>query len=265
MHYGQEIMVTTKMFVLFLAVLFAGMLLFIHAGRRIAAWQHTHRSDAIRGSTAAVDGAVLGLIGLLLAFTFAGAGARFDSRRSLVAQEANHIGTAYLRLDLLPPQTQPKLREDFRRYVRSRLAVYEKVPDAEAVGVELRKSEEIQNEIWKQVVTASQQSGSPAVMMLVLSSVNQMIDITTTRTVASETHPPLVIFLMLGVTVMASCLLASYSMSLAGRPSLLHMIVYVLLVGVAVYVTFDFEYPRTGLLRVDPIDHVLTETMERMK
>src|SRR5512138_761788 len=109
-------MLTTKMFVLLLGTLFTGMLLFIHAGRRIAAWQHTRRPNVIRGSTAAVDGAVLGLMGLLLAFTFSGAGTRFDARRKLVAEEANHIGTAYLRLDLLPPERQPKLREDFRRY-----------------------------------------------------------------------------------------------------------------------------------------------------
>jgi hypothetical protein len=258
-------MLTTQMFVLLLGALFTGMLLFIYAGRRIAAWQQTRRPDAIRGSTAPVDGAVLGLMGLLLAFTFSGAGTRFDARRKLVAEEANHIGTAYLRLDLLPPETQPKLREDFRRYVRSRLAVYEKIPDAEAVRVELRKSGEIQNEIWKQVVTASQQSGSPSVMILVLSPVNEMIDITTTRVVAGEMHPPPVIFIMLGVTLLACSLLASYSMSVGGRPSLLHIIVFVLLVGVAVYVTFDFEYPRVGLIRVDPIDHVLTETLERMK
>jgi len=258
-------MLTTKMFVLFLGFLFTGMLLFIHAGRRIAAWQHTHRPGTIRGSTAAVDGSVLGLMGLLLAFTFSGAGTRYDARRKLVAEEANRIGTAYLRLDLLPPEAQPQLREDFRRYVRSRLAVYEKIPDAEAVRGELRKSGEIQNEIWKQVVSATQQSGSPAVMILVLSPVNEMIDITTTRTVAAETHPPPVIFIMLGVTVLACSLLASYSMSVAGRPSLIHIIVFVLLAGIAVYVTLDFEYPRVGLIRIDPVDKVFTETLERMQ
>jgi hypothetical protein len=102
-------------------------------------------------------------------------------------------------------------------------------------------------------------------MILVLAPVNEMIDITTTRAVAAEMHPPLVIFIMLGVTLLACSLLASYSMSIAGRPSLIHIIVFVLLVGIAVYVTFDFEYPRAGLIRVDPIDHVLTETLERMK
>jgi hypothetical protein len=256
---------TSKMLALFVAAVFAGMLLFIQLGRRIATWHRINRPDAIRGGTAAVDGAILGLMALLLAFSFSGAATRFDARRSLIVQEANDIGTAYLRLDLLPPETQPKLREDFRRYVRSRLAVYEKIPDAKAFNAAVRKSEAIQNEIWKEVVTAAKQSGNPAVMTLVLNTVNEMIDITTTRTVALQAHPPLAIFIMLGVTVLASSLLAAYSMSIAGSPSAIHTIVFVILVGVSVYATLDFEYPRIGLFRLDPVDQVLVETMEKME
>ena len=56
-------------------------------------------------------------MGLLIAFTFYGAGFRFDARRNLLVREANAIGTTYLRLDLLPPDTQPELRQEFRTYV----------------------------------------------------------------------------------------------------------------------------------------------------
>lgn len=248
----------------FMFALFAGMLIFVQVGRRLAAWQQTHRPDMIRGGTGAVDGAILGLMGLLLAFTFSGAATRFDARRSLVADEANAIGTAYLRLDLLPPEAQPQLRKDFRRYVRSRLAVYEKIPDVNAVKTALRKSEAVQNEIWKQTVAATKESG-PAEKTLVLSALNEMIDITTTRTVAGQAHPPLEIFIMLGVTVLASSLLVGYSISIMGSPSLIHIMVFISLVGIAVYVILDFEYPRIGLLRLDPIDQVLVETMEGMK
>ena len=67
-------------------------------------------------------------MGLLLAF-LAGAASRFDARRSLIVQEANTIGTAYLRLDLLPAEAQVKLKEDFRQYVDSRLAIYRALPN----------------------------------------------------------------------------------------------------------------------------------------
>jgi len=68
-----------------------------------------------------IEGAVFGLLALLVALTFSGAAARFDTRRQLIVEETNDIGTAYLRLDLLPPSAQPALRESFRQYVGMRL------------------------------------------------------------------------------------------------------------------------------------------------
>ena len=88
--------------------------------------------EGARAGLGAVDGAVFALLGLMIAFTFSGAASRLEVRRQLIVQEANAIGTAYLRLDLLPPGAQPGLREDFRQYVDARLAVYSKLPDIEA-------------------------------------------------------------------------------------------------------------------------------------
>ncbi len=68
-------------------------------------------------------------MGLLVAFTFSGAATRFDDRRHLIVDEANAIGTAYARLDLLAPGPRQELRELFRRYVDGRLAIYRAVPD----------------------------------------------------------------------------------------------------------------------------------------
>jgi hypothetical protein len=183
----------------------------------------------------------------------------------MIADEANAIGTAYLRLDLLPAEAQPQLREDFRRYVRSRFSVYRAIPDAEAVRAELSKSGVIQNVIWTQAVAAVRCAGSPAIMTLVLSSVNEMINVTTTRTIALQAHPPRLIILLLGVTVLASALLVGHSLSAAGRASLIHLIVFVCVVTSAVYVILDFEYPRIGLIREDHVDAVLNEMLEKMK
>src|SRR6185436_20929041 len=89
------------------------------------------------------------LMALLVAFVFYGAGNRFEDRRQLLVQEANAIGTAYLRLDLLPPETQPALREDFRAYVRSRLDVFHQIPNVQAVNDALSKSSVLQGDIWR--------------------------------------------------------------------------------------------------------------------
>ena len=82
--------------------LVAGMLLAIEVGRRIGRRRIASLGDAPSPGVGPVEGAVFGLLGLLIAFTFSGAASRFDARRQLIVEETNNIGTAYLRLDLLP-------------------------------------------------------------------------------------------------------------------------------------------------------------------
>ncbi len=99
-------------------VIFASTLILLEVGRRIGVRKRALAPEGQESGLGAVEGAVFGLMGLLLAFTFSGAASRFEVRRQLIVQETNAIGTAYLRLDLLPAGDQPKLREDFRAYVR---------------------------------------------------------------------------------------------------------------------------------------------------
>src|SRR5205807_1526863 len=105
-------------------VMFASTLFLLLAGRRIGVRQRALDPEGAVAGFGAVEGAVFGVMGLLLAFTFSGAASRFDGRRQLIVQETNAIGTAYLRVDLLAASRQPELREDFRRYIDARLAVY---------------------------------------------------------------------------------------------------------------------------------------------
>src|SRR5688572_3599493 len=99
-------------------VLFAVLFGFVQLGRRVAVLRDP--GGASRGAVA-VEGAIFALMGLLIAFTFSAAQNRLDARRKLLIDEANAIGTAYLRIDLLPGDAQPKLRDDFRAYTDSRI------------------------------------------------------------------------------------------------------------------------------------------------
>jgi hypothetical protein len=93
------------------------MLLFLEIGRRIGIQRRRKYPGTAEEGVGAVDGAVFTLLGLIIAFTFSGASSRFDTRRLLIVEETNDIGTAYLRLDLLPANAHPALRERFRRYL----------------------------------------------------------------------------------------------------------------------------------------------------
>lgn len=241
-----------------ITTLFVAMFALISAGRRLG---EGRKADGL----GAIDGAVFGLMGLLIAFTFGSAAVRFETRRNLIVEEANDIGTAYLRLDLLPADAQPPLREAFRRYVDVRLAVYRKLPDLDATQAELSRMAELQQQIWTGSVAGCRRSESPAACMLLLAALNDMIDVTTTRTVAFQTHQPAVVFLMLVLVMLACSVLAGFGMGAGGGgSSRVHAICFAAVLALAFYVILDLEYPRIGLIRVDWMDRILEDVRRIM-
>ena len=250
--------------ILVICALFSAVLVSIEIGHRIGAHRRSHRPAGLPKVSPAVEGGVYALMGLLIGFTFYGAGSRFDARRSLIVQEANAIGTAYLRLDLLPPESQPELRRDFRAYVHSRLAVYKAVPHVKTLEDALGHSSEVQLTLWKHAVEAVKGTG-PAEKSLILSNLNEMIDLTTNQLVALTTHPPSSVFAMLALTVIASSMLVGYTLSASTGRDWISTIIYTLIVSIAVYVIIDYEFPRVGLIRIDPVDQVLVGELEKMQ
>jgi len=246
--------------------LFICVLLALELGRRIGIRRRTRDPEGADVGLGTVNGAIFGLVGLLIAFSFSGAASRLDKRRDLVVQEANDIGTAYLRVDLLPAAAQPALRERYRRYVDSRLAIYRALPDIEAAKARLAESNLIQAEIWKLSVAATKevQVNGPAVTSLVLASLNEMIDITTTRTVALLTHLPPILVVMLGILVFGGSVISGYELSGAKHRRLLHALSFAALMAGVLYIIIDLEYPRIGMIRLDQFDQVLVDVRNSM-
>jgi hypothetical protein len=246
---------------LFLAVL-ASLGLGRWLGRRAIARTGERPASGI-GS---LEAAVFALLGLLIAFTFSGALSRFDSRRAAVVDEANAIGTAWLRIDLLPAAAQPKLRDTLRAYVDSRIATYRALPDIAAARTELHRSRELQGEIWSQVVGALRdgKAGTWA-DLLVLPAFNDVFNFTTTRAAATLIHPPAIIYWMLLALGVAAAILAGYQTAGEKDYDWPHKVGFAAMIALTVYVIFDIEYPRLGLVRMDAIDRVLVDVRESMR
>ena len=243
--------------------LFAGVLVSLELGRAIGRWRHS--TDLVSNEGAgAVEGAVFGLLGLLVAFTFSGALQRWDSRRALVVEEANDIGTAWLRLDLLPEGSQPPLRQLFRDYLDARLATYEVLQDLPAAQRERAHSLDLQGQIWSRAVSECLKPEGEKARLLLLPALNAMIDITNTRTVATQMHPPVVIYALLVALLLASSLMAGLAMSPSPRRHVMRMLCFATAMSVGVYVILDLEFPRLGLIRIDAIDQVLRELRASM-
>jgi hypothetical protein len=250
---------------LFSLLLFGSMLILLEIGRRLGIRRSSKESQSERGSLGTIEGAVFALFGLVVAFTFSGAASRFNEKRALIAVEANTIETAYLRLHLLAPKAQPELQELFRQYVESRLETYRKLPNLDAVQLEMAKSKRIQREIWTKAVAATQLRDSHAdAGKLLLPALNGMIDITTTRTMALQTHPPNVIYVLLFTLGLICSLLAGYRMATGQYRSWLHILSFAAITVIIVYVIIDVEYPRVGLIRLQAFDQTLVDVREGM-
>jgi hypothetical protein len=152
----------------------------------------------------------------------------------------------------------------FRQYLDSRLETYRKMPDIEAAMKSLDRSNALQGAIWDRAIVACREEGSQSAHMLLLPALNQMIDITTTRTMAGKTHPPWVIFAMLAALVLVSSLLAGFGMAGGKSRNWIHILGFAAILGVTVYVILDLEYPRLGLIQVKDFDQALVELRQSM-
>lgn len=239
--------------------LFVGMMLMLELGRRLGDRVERLDPGGAHTGTGPVEGAVFALLGLLVAFSFSGAAARFDDRRHLIVEETNAIGTAYLRVDLTAPAAQPAIRELFRTYVDARLGVYRALPDLDAARVALARADGLQREIWAAGLAGCRDAGPQPCAIMLLPALNAMFDITSTRTAATRMHPPPVILWLLCGLAFGCAFLAGYSMAVGNRRKWTHMVVFAAVLSLSVYVIVDLEFPRLGFIRVEGFDQMLVD------
>jgi len=242
-----------------LLVLFAAMLGLLETGRRIGQQRMRMDPAGSHSGVGALEGAVFGLMGLLLAFTFSGVAARFEARRQLILKETNAIGTAWLRLDLLPELPREKLRADLREYVDRRLAATRIASNVDDTTAATRQR------LWSEAVGFVSDTGDAKVAAVLLPALNEMFDVASERAVARETHPPRVIFVLLLVLALICSALAGYGLAASKTRNWLHILCFAASLLLSIYVIFDLEFPRQGFIRVDPIDRLLVALRATMQ
>jgi len=255
---------TILMSALFAVSLFLGVLVCLSLGWRLGRRRMARLRDNEQLNLGPLEGAIFGLMGLLIAFTFTGAANRFDARRQLIVQHANAIGTAWMRLDLLPDAPRVEVQNLFRQYLDLQLALVSESEDPQEVTQRLGDVSRIQDDIWLKSVSASKLGNTQPLVVSLLPALNEMFDIAENRIMASKMHPPLAIYTMLGILVLVSALLAGFAMSASKSLSYLHAVGFALTIAASVYLILDLENPRVGLLRVDDFDVALVTLRESM-
>jgi hypothetical protein len=244
--------------------LFGSMLACLEVGYRVG-WRRTEEHPTAHEGIGAIEAAIFALLGLLLGFSFSGATTRLDARRQLIIGEANAIGTAYLRLDELPAADQPEMRHLFREYVDARLDAYAHIPDMKAFYQGVAQSGQLQQQIWARAVAASRNDPTQNSARLVLPALNEMIDITTSRTIAINSHLPGLVFTLLVWVALSSGVVAGYAMAKRRRRSWLHMVLYAACIAITVYTVTDLDYPRSGLIRLSSADRAMEQLRDSIR
>ncbi len=240
-----------------------GMLIAFRLGRRAGIRHHSVDPDGARAVSGAVEASMFALLGLLIAFTFDGAADRFDARRALITDEANAVGSAYARIDLLAAADQASLRDAFRRYLDARIGYYHALPDVTAADVERNRALDLQQQIWRLAVDAVPR-GMPGVQVVLLTAIDDMFNIAERRRAALEAHPPLPIYGLLICLALICAGLAGHHAFQAARHPWVIPLMFAGISGLAIYVILDLEYPRAGLIRIDAADAMLREVRARI-
>jgi hypothetical protein len=247
------------------AGLFLGMLLFLELGRWFGVRNIIRRGDEASIGIGVVDTAVYGLLALLLGFTFNGAATRFDRRRDIVADEVNAIGTAWLRIDLLPRERQKEIRDGFRLYMDALLSAYAEAPGTVEEGRKRAALARAESDLWHKAVAAVVAPNGEPARMLLLPSLNESFDIVDMERMSRLMHPPWIVFGMLAVAAVAAALFAGYGMAKAPHRNWMYILGVTATVAIAVYVILELESSRIGWIRVDAMDQVLVELRQSME
>jgi hypothetical protein len=244
--------ILTRLFaneLLVFVLLIAVMLAFAEIGFRLGLRLHVAHDDARKEQISGIQGAVLGLLGLLLGFTFAMALERFDTRRVLVVKEANAIGTTYLRSSLLPAVHQAPVRELLRRYVDVRVTYSPLVDDPAKLNEALRLGTEIQTELWKHTTESANEKPTD-ITATFIEALNATIDVDAERVAAMRADIPGGVWFLLLMVASFGCVTTNYHGGAGGARSKLASLFLPLLIAVVIILIFDISHSRVGLIRI---------------
>jgi len=237
---------------LIFGVLLALLLLAVEIGFRTGHAVRDRVDDHAVSQITAIEAAVLGLLALLLAFTFSMAVARYEVRRALVVKEANAVGTAALRAQLLPEPARSEVAALFREYVGIRIELSEAGIDVNRFQAAMVATERLQQALWAQAAAAVRSESQSLGPALLLASLNDVIDVHSERLAARENHVPEIVLRLELLVAIFAVGLVGYGSGVGGRRNPISTAALALLLAAVVLLIVDLDRPRRGLIQVSP-------------
>lgn len=236
---------------LLVGILFIGIILFYLLG--LLARQYKMKKDPSYApdGVGPLEGAVLGLLSLLLAFTFNQSASHYDVRRDLLIGESNDIGTALFRSALYPDSLKLAFREDFKEYIMARIAYYEAGTDEDRIIAALQKANDISLRIWQRASSISKLPGDATRSMQMIPAINNMIDAMSKREEARKKRVPESILWLLFLL----CVTGSFIIGYASKSKKIDFVIlctYSLMTIMTIYLILDLDRPRRDIITTSP-------------
>jgi hypothetical protein len=236
--------------VLIAAVLLVALMLGIEAGYRIGQLFQPRFSDSAQTHAYAIRASMFTIIGLLMALTFSQSLDRFDARSEAVVDEANAIGTAYLRAKLAPLSVRELAQNDLRDYLDLRVqAAAISLDHPEEAESLLVRTQQKQADLWQYAQQAATEDSSPVVALFV-ESINELIDSFARRQAEITRHVPEPVILLLMITPVLTGVVVGFAYGAGGHRPSVTSYVLALIIVLLLLVIIDLDRPRRGLIEV---------------
>ena len=208
-----------------------------------------HHSEHLREPFGVLQAALLGLVGLVLAFGLALAVGRYESRRAAVVDDANAIGTTYLRAETLQEPIRTQSLRLLVRYTDTSIRLSNAIPGSTASGEAVADGSELQRRLWALAAQALAEAPQASAPRLYVETLNDMIDMQTVRVAALNNRVPGAVLALEVIFAAAALALLAFYLALLGR-GVLPVLLAAVLIGCLLLVTFDLDRPTRGLIDV---------------
>jgi hypothetical protein len=235
---------TLELGLILCAVVFGATALGLVLGRLVR-----DRSEHLREPLGVLQGALLGLVGLVLAFGLSLAIGRYEARRANVVTDANAIGTTYLRAQTLPEPLRTRSLELLVRYTDTSIRLSDVVPGSAAARKAVADGQVLQRELWRLAGQALADAPTASAPRLYVETLNEMIDMQTVRVAGLNNRVPGAVLAVEVVGAAVALGLLAFYLSLLGR-GVITVLLAAGLVSLLLVVTFDLDRPTRGLIRV---------------
>jgi hypothetical protein len=232
-------------------ILFAACILMVIIGKRVRGKFLKADEQESRGGVNSLLGALFGLWGFLLAFTFSNVSTRFENVRAMMVDESSMIRTVILRTETLPDSMRDSFRGDLKKYLQARIDYYEDAKDLEKFNKAKQDAEEIGKRLWMQTINASSVPGFGLSANNMLAALVAMYDVGAKRDATLLAGIPTPISMMLFFIALVISFVGGFTSPDLKIKEWVVIVGFILLACLIIFVTLDMARPMRGFIKPD--------------